>query len=345
MFLCLPVFQLTYCASSRSQNLKNSVAAARNLPFLFVDLQVQRCYMKFQKLLQVQILMRLSIQLKMLSTMGLMCALLVSSEGKQCKSIADVETQTNSGLPKFITEPYFQKHGSLLNSKFESFLAKELSLGSCQGLQDNPILMPRVLVLQRQLIGEGSHRHLSFSIRIQPESTPEPLRHSCKILVIEKLPSGVFADPFELQHLLQQGVFADAAVFGDTNLELPSVASNRSVVEVHMDISQNLLSGNSNALEVKIEIPLHARYPPLGKSGFSRVEFGGPDLLMQCKIEMESGDYTCLHAPIVDGESQPVVWEIPCGMKEHSPVVSVVTFISALVSAFSIVLTTIFYPK
>ena len=39
-----------------------------------------------------------------------------------------------------------------------------------------------------------------------------------------------------------------------------------------------------------------------------------------------------------------VVWEIPCGIEEHSGVVSVVTFISAVLSAFLIVLTFIYYP-
>lgn len=55
-------------------------------------------------------------------------------------------------------------------------------------------------------------------------------------------------------------VFSDAAVFGDSNLELPSFRSNRSVVEIHTEIS----SGediNSNQMEIKIELPLHARYP------------------------------------------------------------------------------------
>lgn len=65
-------------------------------------------------------------------------------------------------------------------------------------------------------------------------------------------------------------VFTDAAVFGDTNLELPSVVSNRSVVEVHIDVDLNIVSGHSNGLEINVEVPLHARYPVCEKnSGFS----------------------------------------------------------------------------
>lgn len=55
-------------------------------------------------------------------------------------------------------------------------------------------------------------------------------------------------------------VFADAAVFGDTNLELPSVVSNRSIVEVHMSVDYNIVSGQNNGLEINVEVPLHARY-------------------------------------------------------------------------------------
>ncbi|KAI7994514.1 hypothetical protein LOK49_LG11G02123 [Camellia lanceoleosa] len=138
-----------------------------------------------------------------------------------------------------------------------------------------------VSVLKRHLIGEGSLRCLSSSIRlsIQPESIAELPRHFCKIIIVERLPSGIFADPFELQHLLQHGVFTDAAVFGETNLELPIVVSNQSVVET---------GSNSKSQAV-------------------------------------------------------VVWEIPCGIKERSGVVSVVTFISAIVSAILIVLASIYY--
>lgn len=52
-------------------------------------------------------------------------------------------------------------------------------------------------------------------------------------------------------------VYLDAAVFGDTNLELPAALSNSSFVEIHMDISS--LSKENH--ELVIELPLHVRYP------------------------------------------------------------------------------------
>lgn len=55
-------------------------------------------------------------------------------------------------------------------------------------------------------------------------------------------------------------MFLDAAIFGDTNLELPSTLSNRSTLELH------LIGGQTNLLElqrfhISSELPLHARYP------------------------------------------------------------------------------------
>ncbi|CAK9170043.1 unnamed protein product [Ilex paraguariensis] len=227
-------------------------------------------------------------------------------------------------------------------------MAHELHTGSCEALQDKLNLVPRLSILHQHLIGEGSHRRLSSSIRFKslPESLPEVPAHFCEAIIIERLPSGVFADPFELQHLLQRGVFADAAVFGDINLELPSFRSNRSIVEIHLDIGPNILSGHKNEVEINIELPLHARYPPLGKRGFSAVQFGLPDLFLRCSIEGKSHNESCLFMSTHGGaESQVVaaVWEVPCGIKEHEGVVSVITFITAIVSALLIVLTSIHY--
>lgn len=101
-------------------------------------------------------------------------------------------------------ESYYGKYGSLLDSDFQDFIAQGLPSGLCGMLPDD---LPRLSVLQRNLIGEGSHRLLSSSIRlnIDPKSITKLPTHSCEVIIIERLPTGVFADSFELQHLLQRG--------------------------------------------------------------------------------------------------------------------------------------------
>ncbi|KAL5735030.1 hypothetical protein ACOSP7_032891 [Xanthoceras sorbifolium] len=249
---------------------------------------------------------------------------------------------------KHLLTSYFEKYECLLDSNFQDFVTNELHSRMCEVLPDDLRLVIRPSVLQRHLIGEGSHRHLSSSIRLDIDSkaVSQLSIHYCRVIFVERLPSGVFADPFELQHLHHRGVFADVAVFGDTNLELPSFLSNRSAVEVHMKADPSSLLTHNNGLEIKVDLPLHARYQRLDESGYSTVEFGEPDLFMHCCLEGKSHNQSCLYIPMSNGAESKIgaaVWRIPSGIKGHGGVVSVVTFISALLLSLLIVLTSIFF--
>ncbi|KAK3232529.1 hypothetical protein Dsin_004410 [Dipteronia sinensis] len=256
-------------------------------------------------------------------------------------------TNVSCSFKKHLLTSYFEKYECLLDSNFQDFITNELHFRMCEVLPDDLRLVIRPSVLQRHLIGEGSHRHLSSSIRfdIDPKAVSQLSIHYCEVIFVERLPSGVFADPFELQHLLQRGVFADVAVFGDTNLELPSFLSNRSAVEVHMKVDPNSLSTHKNGFEIKVDLPLHARYQRLDEGGYSTVEFGDPDMFMQCCLEGKSHNQSC-YIPTSNNGTEPkigaAVWRIPSGIKGHEGVVSVVTFISAFLSTLLIVLTSIF---
>ncbi|KAJ8435952.1 hypothetical protein Cgig2_023328 [Carnegiea gigantea] len=238
---------------------------------------------------------------------------------------------------KYITQPYFRQYESLIDSNFQEYLRHNLPLNSEKAF-------PRLLDLGRHLIGEGSHRRLSSSVTfsIQPDLVSKLSSRLCEVIIIERLPSGVFADPFELEHIVQQGVFKDVSVLGDINLELPSFRSNQSIVEIHLDMDLNKSSGQEIVQDFRIELPLHARYPPLGESGYSEVIFGVPDLLLRClSLELSAAAQSCLLTRIpsdVDLALNPVVWLIPAGIKAHAKLVSLVTFASALLSAISIII-------
>ncbi|KAH6810232.1 hypothetical protein C2S51_023994 [Perilla frutescens var. frutescens] len=250
-------------------------------------------------------------------------------------------------IDEYISKGYFKKYDRLIEQEFDSFIANEIPLSLCRVLEEKNHVLPLLSSLHRNVIGEGSHRLLSSSLRLklQRELKHEVTARSCEVVIIEKLPSGVFADPFELQHLVQRGVFTDAAVFGDTNLELPSFRSNQSVVEIHMSIASTLLLREEDILEVKLEVPLHARYQPLGL-GFSRVEFGAPDIFMCCSTETNVPKKSCQSIPtnhITGKNASRVIWEIPCGNKDHAGVVSAVTFGFAIATALLIVLASVSY--
>uniref|UniRef100_A0ACD5VRL3 Uncharacterized protein n=1 Tax=Avena sativa TaxID=4498 RepID=A0ACD5VRL3_AVESA len=132
----------------------------------------------------------------------------------------------------------------------------------CKGLADD-LDVPALSEVHRQLVGEGSHRRLVYSVKFgtcEDDLVKFLDGYDSNLVIIEKLPSGVFADPFELQHFVERKVFLDVAVFGDTNLELPSALSNRSAVEIHFDLKPSISMDHN----LVVELPLHARYPGAG---------------------------------------------------------------------------------
>ncbi|KAK6947391.1 Glycosylphosphatidylinositol-mannosyltransferase I, PIG-X/PBN1 [Dillenia turbinata] len=257
----------------------------------------------------------------------------------------DSNTSTFSYSAKYLFGSYSGRYDSMLDSDFQDFKFKLLT-SSCKVLQNDVELQPRLAILQRSLIGEGSHRRLVSSIRYsgQASSIPELPAYLCRLIVVERLPFGVFADPFELQNLVHHKVFTEAAVFGDTNLELPSFLSNRTVVEIHMDLGCNS-SGHVEGLEINIVLPLHARYPPLEDGGYSTVKLNEPDIFMNYKTEQKPHNWVCLLTPTIEsdkGKTDVLVWNVPCGIKAHTGLVTMVTFVSALLSTLFIVLTSFY---
>ncbi|KAI5419471.1 uncharacterized protein LOC127075036 isoform X2 [Lathyrus oleraceus] len=249
-------------------------------------------------------------------------------------------------MKQFLMRSYYDRYTSLHDSDFEIFMSQEVASGLCKVLPENHNSMLRLSVLRRDLVGEGSHRRVSTLIKLQTQqlkSLSDLLSYSCELIIIERLPSGVFADPFELQHLAQRGVFNDIAVFGDTNLELPSFLSNRSAVEIHLDIDPNTLL---QPTDISIEYPLHARYQPLNESGYSIVEFGAPDTLLRCRVKEKMENSNCLFKLKNDDANlydAGLVWRIPSGKKAHSDLVSTVTFLTAFLSTLVIMVTSLRY--
>lgn len=76
----------------------------------------------------------------------------------------------------------------------------------CKGLADD-VEVPMLSKLRRQLVGEGSHRHLVYSMDfgVCDSAVVNFLDvYDAHLVIFEKLPDGVFADPFELQHFVER---------------------------------------------------------------------------------------------------------------------------------------------
>uniref|UniRef100_A0A1D1XTP2 Phosphatidylinositol-glycan biosynthesis class X protein n=1 Tax=Anthurium amnicola TaxID=1678845 RepID=A0A1D1XTP2_9ARAE len=238
-----------------------------------------------------------------------------------------------------------EKHATLYNSDFQALLVQELhSHDSCGKLLHNTSNLFSLSVLKRHLVGEGSHRRLISSLRfdIHSDGISWLDAYYCEAVLIESLPTGVFADTFELQHLVHRGVLLDATVFGDKNLELPSALSNRSMIMLHLDIEHGSLLEPPERVQITNELPLHARYPRLDASGYSKVEINPPDVMMLCKPKLLQRDCFSVVISWNTRLANKVVWKVPCGNQTLSGIVSAVTFASALVSALLIVYTSVF---
>ncbi|KAI3441852.1 uncharacterized protein J3R85_001901, partial [Psidium guajava] len=251
---------------------------------------------------------------------------------------------------KWVAKSYFDKYVSLDDATFEHYRDVELTRCSFEMLPHDPRNAFKLSVFYRGLTGEGSHRSLFTRIRISvdEEFAAKSLFRSCEVVLIERLPSGVFADPFELQHFQDRGVYGEVAVFGDTNLELPSFLSNRTLVEVHMFFSPSSLLEQKNGLEIDVEVPLHARYQPLDGSGYTAVQFGEADIFARCSMEKCSINQSHLFILTSNGAisyKNPTVWKIPSGLETHARFVSIVTFLSASLSALVIIVASVFHSN
>jgi GPI mannosyltransferase 1 subunit X len=135
--------------------------------------------------------------------------------------------------------------------------------GMCNGFADD-VDVPTLSELDRELVGEGSHRCIVYSMKFV--SCPDAMgsfldSYDAHLVMIEKLPNGVFADPFELRHLVEQkGENQTPRLTMQSHYCIHydnSFLSNRSAVEVHVDLRPST-SANCNLI---IDLPLHARYP------------------------------------------------------------------------------------
>ncbi len=60
--------------------------------------------------------------------------------------------------------------------------------------------------IERKLVGKGSHRVVQSTLTLSgPSGSAQALYDGCELRLLERLPSGVFADQFELQGIRRRG--------------------------------------------------------------------------------------------------------------------------------------------
>jgi hypothetical protein len=191
---------------------------------------------------------------------------------------------------------------------------------------------------QRRLEGSGAHRTLLSVVIISASSSEvESVSESCRLRLLLRLPSGVFADQYELKGIQRRGGLLGARIHGDVNVERPAFLSANSTVDVQVALLKIADDRSNGSLQAEVVLPLHARYPLLSFASHSVVHIPMPDLFVSCQ-DVE-GD--AIAPPVTDQWQQVSVtepgtrpgvlgWMVPAGNPEDYSFVARFTAIAAL---------------
>ena len=130
---------------------------------------------------------------------------------------------------------------------------------NCQAMQSETV--------QATMKFTGFHGQVQYAL----DQCQLVLSDQCQLTVIQPLPAGLYADPYELQNLmsasggnhgtnLQMSAFR---IFGSTDVEKIESDCNATVLSVLAQIKASSVKGNSCADKEHsvLSLPLHARYP------------------------------------------------------------------------------------
>lgn len=181
----------------------------------------------------------------------------------------------------------------------------------------------------------------------------------CNFTVLQLLPAGVYADPYELQNLVtttthkcNSGLLSAFKVFGSIDVEKIETDCCQTLLSVsgHYTASQlQALSTCNGHLQVKLTVPLHARYPapeqrrPSGFwsflfSGLQQYNISRPFLVVEHTSEKDSVATSQCYAAQAQ---HSLHWIVPTGGMWHIRLVEVVTVLAA-VSSLCVLMRTIF---
>lgn len=113
-----------------------------------------------------------------------------------------------------------------LDDKLASSAVQHLEIATA-ALQEAPAWDATSTRLQRQLLDQGFHR----TLKLQLFGLPSPgqwdalgkragASPSCSLVLLQQLPSGLFADPYQLEELQRKSIGTQFKLLGPLDLEL-----------------------------------------------------------------------------------------------------------------------------
>lgn len=201
-----------------------------------------------------------------------------------------------------------------------------------------------------ELHNTGFHGKITYTVDL-PQDMPFD---TCNFTVLQLLPAGLFADPYELQHLVtttvqrgKSGLLSSFKVFGVLDVEKVETDCSQTLLSAsaHYSASQTQVASRNAHMYIALRVPLHARYPAphmFDPSGLGTFLWSGVHHYNITKplfrVEYASGlDATthCYSTPAQQtskGSQQFLGWTVPTGGMWHMQLVEIVTVLTAVCS-------------
>ncbi|XP_028930812.1 phosphatidylinositol-glycan biosynthesis class X protein [Ornithorhynchus anatinus] len=193
--------------------------------------------------------------------------------------------------------------------------------------------------LTQDLLKEGFHRDLLIEVELggSVEDTG-----SCRVLLKQEIPSGLYVDPFELASL-EEDRTAEVSVVPDfVDVEAPEYLSKEFDIFIYTKAIPER-PGSFRAV-----FPIHSRYHrPQEQDGVATVVLKKPELLVHCLKDFPTRKcwkHSEMAAPCsLRSEqmchwssveyilvSKEVRWNVPVGLTGHTPLVCLVTLLTTI---------------
>ncbi|XP_075057699.1 GPI alpha-1,4-mannosyltransferase I, stabilizing subunit isoform X2 [Mixophyes fleayi] len=193
-------------------------------------------------------------------------------------------------------------------------------------------------IVGREILKNGFHRDLVTRVNVQGFTEQV---NSCRILLLETIPSGLFLDPYQLSSL-QQHNLTEVVLLTSVDVEAPEYLSTGNIALVYAKPDQSCDHCFIST------VPVHARYHrPSAQVHEVSLVLQNPQLLLHCgKESLPKG---CSNYPFAEAPCEPtddakcqwldvpytavtenIVLQVPVGIIQHGPAVCILTIVVTL---------------
>ncbi|XP_018415872.1 PREDICTED: phosphatidylinositol-glycan biosynthesis class X protein [Nanorana parkeri] len=195
------------------------------------------------------------------------------------------------------------------------------------------------LKVEREILKNGFHRDLVTRVSVQGYTEQVD---SCRILLNETIPSGLFMDPYQISSQ-QQHNLVEVIVPKSIDIEAPEYLSKGHTALVYMKPDE---SCNDCYIST---VPVHARYHRSSADVYEvSIRIHSPQLLIRCSKDFPPrgcSSHPLVIAPCGSSTGEECQWmdvpytlvndntivKVPVGIVQHGPVVCIVTIAVTLI--------------